>query len=157
MKLSLPIRAFLVVLILSLLAACGSGKPVRRINPPAITIQQLAVQPDGRWQIELRIQNFSTVPTVFDTVEASLEIEGANAGSIYVKPALEIPGQSADLVSISITPSREAATRLTETVRNGSFGYQLRGGVVTSEPKNKFPVTQSSRLSPVPGRPDTYR
>lgn len=157
MKLSFLLRAAFVLVTLSLLAGCGSGKPVRRINPPAVGIQQLAVQADGRWQIELRIQNFSTVPTVFDTFEASLEVEGVNAGSVYVKPALEIPGQSADLVSVALSPSRDAAARLTEAVRSGSFGYQLRGEVITSEPKNKFPVTRSSRLSPVPGRPDTYR
>lgn len=157
MKLSFPIRAALVLVTLCLLAACGSGKPVRRINPPAVGIQQLAVQADGRWQIELRIQNFSTVPSVFDTFEASLEVEGVNAGSVYVKPALEIPGQSADLVTVALSPSRDAAARLAEAVRSGSFGYQLRGEIVTSEPKNKFPVSRSSRLSPVPGRPDTYR
>jgi hypothetical protein len=129
---------------------------VRRINPPAVSIQQLSVQSDGRWQLELRVQNFSTVPMLFDTFEAGLEIEGSNAGSIYVRPALEIPGQSADVVSAIVSPSRDAAERLARAAE-GSVGYQLRGEVVTTEPSRKFPVTHASRLSPVPGRPNTYR
>lgn len=157
MKLAILVRAALILLAFSLLAACGGGKPVRRINPPTVSIQQLAVQADGRWQLELRVQNFSTVPMQFDTFEAGLEIEGTNAGSIYLRPALEIPGQSADVVSATVSPSREAAERLAQSARDGSIGYQLRGEVVTSEPARKFPATHASRLSPVPGRPNTYR
>ncbi len=82
MKLSSLVRFTFVLASLALLAACGGGKPVRRINPPALSIQQLAVQADGRWLLELRVQNFSTVPMRFDTFEAGLEIEGANAGAI---------------------------------------------------------------------------
>lgn len=157
MKPSLLIRIVLVLATLALLAACGSGKPVRRINPPAVSIQQLAVQADGRWLIELRIQNFSTVPMRFDTFEAGVEIEGSNAGALFLRPMLEIPGQSADVVEATLAPSREAADRLAEAARSGSVGYLLRGGIQTGEPSKKFPLSQSSRLSPVPGRPNTYR
>lgn len=156
MKPSLLVRAALVLLSLCLLAACG-GKPVRRINPPTVSIQQLAVQADGRWTLELRIQNFSTVSMRFDTFEAGLEIEGSNAGALFLRPGLEIPGESADVVTATLAPAREAAERLSEAARSGSIGYLLRGGVQTSEPDRKFPVQQSSRLSPVPGRPNTYR
>jgi hypothetical protein len=157
MKLSLLVRAALVLLVLSLLSACGGGKPVRRINPPAVSIQQLSVQADGRWLLELRVQNFSTVPMVFDTFEAGLEIETTNAAALYLKPALEIPGESADIITATVAPSRDAAKQLEEAARSGSIGYTLRGGIATSEPKKKFPVNRTSRLSPVPGRPNTYR
>ncbi|WP_257387010.1 LEA type 2 family protein [Tahibacter caeni] len=157
MKLSHPIRAAFVLVCLCLLAACGGGKPVRRINPPALSIQQLAVQADGRWLIELRVQNFSTVPMRFDTLEAGLEIEGTNVGAVFLRPAIEIPGQSADIVEATLSPGRDAGTRLAEAARDGSVGYQLRGTIETGEPAKKFPLSQSSRLSPVPGRPNTYR
>lgn len=157
MKLSPVLRFALVLVSLTLLAACGGGKPVRRINPPALSIQQLAVQADGRWLLELRLQNFSTVAMRFDTIEAGLEIEGVNAGALYVRPQLEIPGQSADVIEATLAPSRDAATKLAEAARSGSVGYQLRGGIESGEPAKKFPLSQSSRLSPVPGRPDTYR
>lgn len=157
MKPSFLVRIALVLITLSVLAACGGGKPVRRINPPTISIQQLAVQADGRWLLELRIHNFSTVPMRFDTFEAGLEIEGSNAGALFLRPNLEIPGESADVFEATLAPSREAADRLAEAARSGSVGYLLRGGVQTSEPSKKFPLSQSSRLSPVPGRPNTYR
>ncbi|HSX62914.1 MAG TPA: hypothetical protein VLF18_22240 [Tahibacter sp.] len=157
MKPSYLVRFTLVLVSLVLLAACGGGKPVRRINPPALSVQQLSVQADGRWLIELRVQNFSTVAMRFDTLEAGLEIEGSNAGAIFLRPMLEIPGQSADVVEATLAPSHEAAAKLTEAARSGSIGYQLRGGIETGEPSKKFPLSQSSRLSPVPGRPNTYR
>jgi hypothetical protein len=157
MKLSPLVRFAFVLVSLTLLAACGGGKPVRRINPPALSIQQLTVQADGRWLLELRVQNFSTVAMRFDTFEAGLEIEGANAGAIYVRPQLEIPGQSADVIEATLAPSRDAAAKFAEAARSGSIGYQLRGGIETGEPAKKFPLSQSSRLSPVPGRPNTYR
>lgn len=112
MKLSHPIRVAFVLACLSLLAACGGGKPVRRINPPTLSIQQLAVQADGRWLLELRVQNFSTVPMRFDTLEAGLEIEGSNVGAVFLRPAIEIPGQSADIVE---------ATRRRATMRRRAW------------------------------------
>src|SRR6478752_4249413 len=139
MKLSHPIRVALVLVCLSLLAACGGGKPIRRINPPTLSIQQLAVQADGRWLLELRVQNFSTVPMRFDTLEAGLEVEGTNVGAIFLRPAIEIPGQSADVVEATLSPGRDAATRLAEAARDGSVGYQLRGTIETGEPAKKFP------------------
>ncbi|MBL8297818.1 MAG: hypothetical protein JNN30_05650 [Rhodanobacteraceae bacterium] len=157
MKLSQLVRFVFALVSLALLAACGSGKPVRRINPPALSIQQLTVQADGHWQLELRAQNFSTVAMRFDAIEAGLEIEGINAGAIFVRPQLEIPGQSADVIAATLAPSREAAAKFAEAAGSGSVGYQLRGSIETGEPDRKFPLNQSSRLSPVPGRPNTYR
>lgn len=37
------------------------------------------------------------------------------------------------------------------------FAYQLKGTIETSEPKESFKFDRSSRLSPVPGVPNTYR
>lgn len=157
MKLSLLVRFAFVLAAVSLLTACGGGKPVRRINPPTLSIQQLSVQADGRWLLELRVQNFSTVAMRFDRLETGLSIEGANAGAIFLRPQLEIPGQSADVIEATLAPSREAADKLAESARAGSIGYELRGEIETGEPSKKFPLSQSSRLSPVPGRPHTYR
>lgn len=156
MKLSLLVRFAFVLAAVALLTACGGG-PVRRINPPALSIQQLTVQSDGRWLLELRVQNFSTVAMRFDRLETGLEIEGTNAGAIFLRSQLEIPGQSADVIEATLAPSRSAADKLAESARAGSIGYALRGEIETGEPAKKFPLNQSSRLSPVPGRPNTYR
>ncbi len=61
------------------------------------------------------------------------------------------------MIEATLAPSRRAATKFAEAARSGSIGYQLRGGIETGEPAKKFPLNQSSRLSPVPGRPNTYR
>ena len=54
------------------LAACGGNGPVRRISEPAASIQQLTVRADGSWSVDLRINNYSTVPMRFDA--ASLAV-----------------------------------------------------------------------------------
>ena len=44
-----------------LLGACGGG-PVKRINPPIASIQQLTVRPDGSWELQLRICYSTAMP-----------------------------------------------------------------------------------------------
>ncbi|UXI69406.1 LEA type 2 family protein [Tahibacter amnicola] len=143
--------------VLSLLvSACGGG-PVRRINPPSASIQQLSVQADGRWQLELRLQNYSTVPMTFTAVDLDLAIEGHKAGKLSVSPGVEVPGESADVVTVLHSPPAGAEKILAVAARDGNVGYTLRGGITTREPDKRFDLDQASQLSPVPGRPDTYR
>ncbi len=138
------------------LASCGGG-PVRRINPPVVTIQELGVRPDGQWNLRLRVQNFSTVPMTIDTIESAFEIEDRPAGQLYVRPALEIPGQAADVVETNVTPGSAAQGTLKNAPGSGSVGYRLVGHVTTRDPDKSFEIRYESRLSPVPGLPDTYR
>ena len=140
-----PVVAFLALT----LAACGGG-PVRRISPPAVSIQQLSIAADGRWHVTLRIQNFSTVPTQFSAIHAKLEVAGVDAGTIDVKPDIDITEDSADIVETSIA----ALTMLPTT---GDFAYRIKGTIDSSEPKGHYPINYSSRLSPVPGIPNTWR
>ncbi|HET6546152.1 MAG TPA: hypothetical protein VFG55_05330 [Rhodanobacteraceae bacterium] len=138
-----------VVLLALALTACGGG-PVRRINPPAVSIQQLNVQPDGSWRLTLRIQNFSTVATHFSSITANLEVAGTDVGEIDVKPDLDITEGSADVVETTIRTS----VALPAT---GDFSYRLKGTIESSDPEGRYPFDRSSRLSPVPGLPDTWR
>ncbi|MGA9342260.1 MAG: hypothetical protein WBV61_07990 [Rhodanobacteraceae bacterium] len=143
-------RFYLLVGLMALaLAACGGG-PVRRISPPAVSIQQLSVAADGQWHVTLRIQNFSTVPTRFSAVKATLDIAGANAGTIDVKPDIDIVEDSADVVETTL----RSATKLPAT---GDFAYRLKGTIESSDPKGDYPINYSSRLSPVPGIANTWR
>ena len=48
------------------LSACGGGGPVKRVSEPQVGIQQLTVKADGSWSVDLRIDNFSSVPMRFD-------------------------------------------------------------------------------------------
>jgi hypothetical protein len=156
MTISRLVRAF-ACLCLVALAACGGRGEIKRINPPLASVQQLAAQADGRWQVELRLHNQSTVAMHFATIELQLVVEGEGAGSVFVHPELDIPGQYADVVSATLTPSASARTALANASGSGSIGYALTGTVTTTDPDKRFDIDTTSRLSPVPGRPDTYR
>ncbi len=132
-----------------LLTACSSG-PVRKVHPSTASIQQLAVQADGSWKITLRIQNFSTMSMHYSAFDAKLKIAAADAGEITLAPDLDIVGNSGDVIEVNLKPA-------TKLPASGDFAYQLTGTIDTSEPKAHFKIDMSSRLSPVPGVPNTYR
>lgn len=132
-----------------LLTACSSG-PVRKVHPSTASIQQLTVQADGSWKITLRIQNFSTMPMHYSAFDATLKISGVDAAQFTLAPDMDIIGNSGDVIDAHLKPS----TKLPPT---GDFAYQLVGTIDTSEPKAHFKIDSSSRLSPVPGVPNTYR
>ena len=135
--------------ITSVLAACGGGQ-VRKVHPSTASIQQLAVQPDGRWKITLRVQNFSTFAMHFSAVVAKLVVDGKDAGEITMAPELDIVGNSGDVVVTTLKTTAKLPP-------SGDFAYQLKGTIDTSEPKESFKFDTSSRLSPVPGVANTYR
>ena len=137
-------------------AACGGG-PVKRVNPPLASIQQLSEQPDGSWRIELRIQNFSTVPMTFATVEAALEVEDRPGAQIFVHPNLDIPGEAADVHAFSVTATGAGTAVLKQAVGGAGVAYRLTGKITSSEPSKSFDLRYESRLSPVPGLPGTWR
>jgi hypothetical protein len=132
-----------------LLSACGSG-PKRVVHPSTASIQQLAVQPDGSWKITLRIQNYSTLPMHYSRIEANLVVAGADAGNIDIAPDIDIVSSNGDVVDATLHASAKLPA-------SGDFAYQLKGHIETSEPKERFEFDRSSRLSPVPGVPNTYR
>ena len=72
---SLRIRIAAGAALLFLLAACASG-PARRVSEPAAGIQQLTVGADGSWTVEIRIDNFSSIPMRFDALELKLGVGG---------------------------------------------------------------------------------
>ena len=132
-----------------ILAACASG-PAQKVHPSTASIQQLAVQADGSWKLTLRIQNFSTMPMHYSAFDAKLKIDGVLAGDISLAPDLDIVGNSGDVIVATMTPT-------TKIPASSNFAYQLTGTIDTSEPKAHFKIDTSSRLSPVPGVPNTYR
>ena len=133
-----------------LLAACGSGGPPRKVHPSTASIQQLALQADGSWKLRLRIQNYSTFSMHFSAIDAALSVDGKNVGTLKVAPDIDIVGNNGDIVDALFKP----ATRVTFGT---DIGYALKGTIDTSEPKESFKFETASRLTPVPGVPDTYR
>lgn len=130
-----------------LLAGCSSGPP-KRITPSAVSIQQL-VASDGQWRLTIRIQNYSTVAMHYASLDGTLHIAGVDVGTIALKPDLDIPPNSADVF--------EATVKATAQLPAGDLAYTIAGKIDTTEPETHFKFDRSSRLSPAPGLPGTWR
>ncbi len=143
-------HACLVMLLGGLLAACGSGGPPRKVHPSTASIQQLAVQADGSWKLMLRIQNYSTFSMHFSRIDAGLSIDGKELGRLEAAPDIDIVGNNGDVVEATFRPNAK-------TTFGTDVAYALKGTIETSEPKESFKFETASRLTPVPGIPNTYR
>ena len=148
------------LLMATLLAACSSG-PVRRVSEPSALVQQLTVRADGRWAVELRIENFSSIPMRFDSVDLALSFGDNEAGRVTAQPALSIGPESADVVTAIFTPQAAGKLAVADALAGGrSIGYTLDGtiGATPDEGKlRRFDVRRSSQLNPTPGLPGVLR
>ena len=142
------------LLLTGLLSACSSG-PVRRVSEPTANIQQLTVRTDGSWSVDLRIENFSSIPMRFDNIALALTIGGEAAGTLQAQPALSIGPESADVATMTLQPSAQARIVIADTLaRSRSIGYTL-DGTLTAAPENAgvrtFKLKRDNTLNPVPG------
>lgn len=138
-----------ILAILLLIIGCGGGIH-RNVYPPRASIQQVTVQADGNWKIELRVENFSNVSTTMAMVSAKIELAGSDAGTVNATSSLRIGPESADVVEATLKPSATAAQAIA-SMHGGSVAYKLSGRIVTSDPSGDYPYTFDGRLSAVPG------
>ena len=154
------VPTLVVVLCSLLLVACGGG-PVRRVSEPAASIQQLTVRADGSWSIELRLNNYSSVPMRFDNVALALTVGSESAGIVQGQPAITIGPESADVASVTLAPSSAARILLADTLAaRRSVAYTLKGNVDAAPEDGSvrsYAIERSSALSPVPGLPGVLR
>lgn len=144
-----PRRLVLFAFLAATLSACGGG-PVRKVHPSTASIQQIAVQPDGRWRVTLRIQNYSTFAMHYAGFDANLAINGADAGQLKFVPDIDIVASNGDVVETSFAPT-------TGVKLGGDVAYSLKGTIRTTDPDNDFKFSTSSHLSPAPGLANTWR
>lgn len=149
-----------IVAVATLLAAC-SGGPVRRVSEPSASIQQLTARTDGRWDVALRLNNFSSVAMHFDAAALELAFDNGPAARLDVRPDLEVAPESADVHTVTVTPTPAGRARLATALADGrSLGYTLRGTIEAtpqgSKP-NTWTIKRESALSPVPGLPGALR
>ena len=145
----MTLRHFLTALAAAcLVTACSSG-PARRITPSAVSVQQLVGSANGEWHVTLRIQHYSTVAMRYSALHGTLHVAGVDVGSIELKPDVDIPANSADVIDTTLHASAKFPA--------GDIDYRLSGTIETSEPKADFKFDRSSRLSPAPGLPGTWR
>lgn len=143
-----------------LLAACSStgGK---RVSEPAASIQQLTVDARGNWQVQLRLQNYSSIAMRFDTVDLALDINGQPAGHLNASPALSIPGESADVTTITYSPDGTGRLVVADALASGlGINYTLKGDVQVTPDGSKsrsYTIDGKNQLSPVPGLPGVLR
>lgn len=154
------IRWLAALVVVGLLAACASG-PVRRVSEPSARIQQLTVLADGSWSVELRIENFSSIPMRFDSLDIDVQLDGHEAGTLQASPALTIGPESADVASLQLQPSTAAKLAVADALGGrGSVGYTLEGTVMATpdeQRQREFEIERSSALSPTPGLPGVLR
>lgn len=153
--------SFLLLVTAALLAACTSG-PVRRVSEPAASIQQLTVEADGSWSVDLRLQNYSSITMRFDRVRLEMQVNGEAAGTLDAAPQLQISQESADVISISLAPSSQARLLLADALASGrGVSYSLVGSA-SAVPTDRgsvrdYPIKREGVLSPMPGLPGVLR
>jgi hypothetical protein len=139
-----------------LLASCGV--PQHPINPPNASIQQLDVLPDGRWKLQIRLENFSDKTVHYAALKASLRVSGIAAAELSLNPDMDIPGENADIVETTISPPIDVQKAFGEDVKAPSgANYELKGTINIPAADKDFKFEHKSRLSPVPGIPNQYR
>lgn len=145
------LHAALALMLLALLAGCASGPP-KRVFPPQATVQEVRVQPDGKWAVQIRLQNFSTVPMRFSRLEATLSVNGEQATRISIDPGLSVGPGSNELVQHVFTPAAGPKAAVDQALANRrAVRYQLTGRIASSEPATDHPFDYQSALDPVPG------
>ena len=149
-------RFFLFAALALLLAGCA-GSPVRRISEPAASIQQLTVRADGQWDVQLRLQNYSSVPMR----NIQVAFDNGAAATVQAQPQLSIGPESADVFVATISPLAEGRARIATALADGrSLNYTL-GGTVDAGPEDGKPrsykIKLNSALTPVPGLPGVLR
>ena len=143
-----------LLLCAAVLSACSSG-PVRRVSAPAASIQQLTVHADGNWSVDLRLQNYSSIPMRFTSVDLAITVSDQAAGTLQGAPQISIGPESADVVTLPFKPTVEARIVVADALAGRrSLGYALKGTLdaVPEEGKSRtFDIKTNNTLNPVPG------
>ncbi|AXI83542.1 LEA type 2 family protein [Xylella taiwanensis] len=142
-----------------LLTGCG---PVRRISEPTANIQQLSVEKKDVWSIDLRLQNYSSVPMHFQRAMLSLETDGQVAGTLDVMISLSIGPESADVTNLQLQPSSLGKIAVAAALAsNHSLPYRLKGKIWATREGNstprEFEIDTHNMLNMTPGLPGVLR
>ncbi|WP_045767318.1 LEA type 2 family protein [Xanthomonas albilineans] len=149
-----PLRLGLLIICTALLGACGDGM-VRRVSDPAASLQQLTVNPDGSWKVELRLQNYSSIPMRYDRLRLDLGVGGEAAGTVQATPGISIGPETADVINVAVQPSSAARLTIADALASQhSLEYTLKGSIAATPEEKKqrtFAIDTHNTLSPAPG------
>ena len=114
--------------------------------------------PDGKWKLQIRLENFSDKTVHYAAFKAALRVGGEAAGDISLNPDMDIPGDNADIVEMTLAPSKDAGKAfLADVGQPGGAAYELKGTITIPAAGKDYKFEHKSRLSPVPGIANEYR
>lgn len=156
----MKLRTVLIAAAVIALTACGGG-PVKRVSEPAAGIQQLTVRADGRWDVLIRLDNFSSVPMRFANAKLDIAFDNGAAATLQAQPDISIGPESADVFTATLTPLPAGRARLANALADGQgLNYNLVGSVDAAPEDGtarNYKIERKSALSPVPGLPGVLR
>lgn len=155
-----PWKLVTILLATCVVVACATG--TRRVSEPAASVQQLTVAADGGWAVDLRLQNYSSIPMRFEAVQLELHVDGHAAGSLVSATPLTIGPESADILTLQLAPSAQARLQVADALVGGrAMTYRIEGslGAAPEDRGNArdYRIRRESALSPVPGLPGVMR
>jgi hypothetical protein len=147
-----------------LLGLIACGPPRKSVFPPAVSIQQLVLKPDGGWRLTVRIQNNSYGSMDFSALDGQLGMAGSLPVRVHGSFDRDIPAFAGDIVQIDVLPTNAMSQALAASAAKGSAGalaYTLAGSVRATPEQEKqprdFDFSGKDWLSPVPGIAHTWR
>ncbi|MET0329552.1 MAG: LEA type 2 family protein [Luteimonas sp.] len=155
-----PWKLLTILLMAGVLVACVTGQ--RRVSEPAASIQQVTVGVDGNWSVDVRLQNYSSIPMRFESINLTLAVGGEPAGTLQAPTTLTIGPESADILTLALAPSAEGRLQAADALAAGrSLSYRI-DGVIRAAPDDRgsardYTVRRDSTLGPVPGLPGVMR
>lgn len=156
------LRCIAMGMLVTGLVACGP--PRKSVFPPAVSIQEMSVRPDGQWRLTLRIQNNSYAGMGFHSIDGELKVADGIPVRLHSSFDLDIPAFAGDVTQIDVLPTAEMNQALKAVTAKGSAGslpYSVNGRSNAKPEQEKetrdFDFHGNGWLSPVPGIPNTYR
>lgn len=151
---SIVLKLSLAACALLLLASCSSSP--RRVSPPSTAIQQLTVQANGDWLVDLRLHNYSSISMRFDSVRLEVSVDEHAAGTLHAAPGISIGPTSADVVQIPMKPDAMARMVVADALAGRrTLAYRLQGKVSAvpdgAGKAREFEVDDRNSLNPAPG------
>lgn len=140
-----------------LLNAC-SGEPAKRYFPPQASLQQLQRLPDGQWQAQIRVQNFSTGAVEFRNLSLKVQIQDQEWTAVSAAGSLKIGPNNAEIYTLAIPFGAATRQALTERLdKTQPIRYVLNGSVQSVDPNKTYTLDYQGRLNPAPGLDGVFR
>lgn len=140
-----------------LLSACVSS-PAVRYYPPQASLQQLQRLPDGSWQAQIRLQNFSTGPVAFRELALKVRILEGEWSELEAAKLPKIGANAAEVVDVPVVFTAVTRAQLDNRLAESQpLRYRLEGSVRSVDPNRRYELNYDGRLNPAPGLDGVYR